>query len=812
MKHIYDDTEQFNIMIGSKVIEQFKDFPFKTVLSFQPLIDFWEKELFRGNEYKSELIKITLDKVKEIPELNKPVEDLSILEKHKDIIDLLMSVIYPATQRERQISASVAPFSFNFFYKSPAFEKILPKEETFKIEKIGLDPKAIFLDKVINAYLLILDQLYGVRLNLKNPMVIKIKNEKTSLNNYFQLNIDPSLVKVICAGELPKLSKTNIEMLLKDAFNIKLWTELLPPEKFEFHGFVTITAINVTEQEVISAIKYDLLERTSIISMERFNELQDNVRSLFALPDLKIGLAAIPEDWTSPVYRAWKIGDSFLLNDQCELECSDYSDSIYDKAYTTNKPVLIEDIEKYSDKGKVENELLRQGIRNILVAPLLYKNKLIGAFEIGSPNPGDINSLNSPRIKSILPLFATVVKRNGEEFENEMQKIIKEKCTALHPSIEWRFRYAAANLIYNKQNNKLAEMEPIVFENVYPLYGLSDIRNSSEFRNEAIRSDMAEHLNLAKGVLSSAINIKKLPLLDELIFRIEKNIKHAKEGLSSGDEVIILEFLQNEIDPVLNHISEYDPSLKDLVQNYKASQDVNHNTLYAKRKYYDESVNKINETISSYLDEKDEEAQQMFPHYFEKYKTDGVEHGIYIGASLVENGKFDTIYLKNMRLWQLMVVCGIVQKINNITPELKTPLETSHLILVQNSPLSIRFRFDEKKFDVDGTYNLRYEIMKKRIDKALIKGTKERLTQPGKIAIVYSQLKEANEYKRYIEYLESIGNTKCRLEELDLEDLQGMYGLRALRFTVNLNSDALQKRMNVKEISGTVSSLEEILN
>jgi len=159
-----------------------------------------------------------------------------------------------------------------------------------------------------------------------------------------------------------------------------------------------------------------------------------------------------------------------------------------------------------------------------------------------------------------------------------------------------------------------------------------------------------------------------------------------------------------------------------------------------------------------------------------------------------------------------MVVCGIVQKINNITPELKTPLETSHLILVQNSPLSIRFRFDEKKFDVDGTYNLRYEIMKKRIDKALIKGTKERLTQPGKIAIVYSQLKEANEYKRYIEYLESIGNTKCRLEELDLEDLQGMYGLRALRFTVNLNSDALQKRMNVKEISGTVSSLEEILN
>jgi hypothetical protein len=40
---------------------------------------------------------------------------------------------------------------------------------------------------------------------------------------------------------------------------------------------------------------------------------------------------------------------------------------------------------------------------------------------------------------------------------------------------------------------------------------------------------------------------------------------------------------------------------------------------------------------------------------------------------------------------------------------------------------------------VDGAYDIRYEIVKKRIDKALIKGTNERATQPGKIVIVYSQ-------------------------------------------------------------------------
>jgi hypothetical protein len=39
-----------------------------------------------------------------------------------------------------------------------------------------------------------------------------------------------------------------------------------------------------------------------------------------------------------------------------------------------------------------------------------------------------------------------------------------------------------------------------------------------------------------------------------------------------------------------------------------------------------------------------------------------------------------------------------------------------------------------------------------------------------------------------------------------------MSGLRALRFTVNIDSKAFKKKMNVSEISGTVKSIEEVLN
>ena len=105
---------------------------------------------------------------------------------------------------------------------------------------------------------------------------------------------------------------------------------------------------------------------------------------------------------------------------------------------------------------------------------------------------------------------------------------------------------------------------------------------------------------------------------------------------------------------------------------------------------------------------------------------------------------------------------------------------------MQHTPLAIRFRFDEKRFDIDGAYNMRYEIVKKRIDKARIRGTHERLTQPGTIVIVYSQTPEALEYQEYIEYLQAAGYLTQGIEHVELEDLEGAQGLRALRVMVEM--------------------------
>jgi hypothetical protein len=147
------------------------------------------------------------------------------------------------------------------------------------------------------------------------------------------------------------------------------------------------------------------------------------------------------------------------------------------------------------------------------------------------------------------------------------------------------------------------------------------------------------------------------------------------------------------------------------------------------------------------------------------------------------------MYVNNLKLWQLSLLAKAARVTNALEKRLSLPLQTTQLILAHSIPLTISFRRKERKFDVDGAYNIRYEIVKKRIDKVHLKDSEERLTQPGKIGIVYSQQKELTEYLEYIEFLQREGLLGSNIEYLELEDTQGISGLKAIRVEVNLISE-----------------------
>ena len=251
-----------------------------------------------------------------------------------------------------------------------------------------------------------------------------------------------------------------------------------------------------------------------------------------------------------------------------------------------------------------------------------------------------------------------------------------------------------------------------------------------------------------------------------------------------------MDFFRSQIHPIFFYLQESHEDLAEIVSRYTLRLDTEFQMIYNKRKEYEKSVNEINETIAEIIDTHQVKMQQIFPHYFEKYQTDGIEYNIYIGKSLQKTRKFVPLYLFNIRLWQLLLACEIEFKMVELKKVLSYPMDICSLIFVHDETMSIKFRYDEKQFDADGVYNIRYEIIKKRIDKSVIKGTKERLTQPGKISIIYSQVKESTEYLGYINYLLQRNLILPDVEWLELEELKGASGLKAIRLSVNFDWQA----------------------
>jgi hypothetical protein len=552
-------------------------------------------------------------------------------------------------------------------------------------------------------------------------------------------------------------------------------------------GFNILNLTDVTEQEILSELKYDLLERDVLQASDRLEQIQEKLRVLFGRPFLQLGIAAYDEKKKAFVDFGRKINHSFLTKQLANQEVGSGFRQIYSQLWQDRQPLVLEDVEQADIPEDLRQQILGIGIRSAILALLPYGDDTVGLLELGSPNVNDLDEFCLEKVNQFVPLFAVAVKRNAEEIQTRVQSIIKEKFTAIHPTMEWRFTDAALNLLSQVEaGNKSAEIEPIVFHDVYPLHGSSDIRGSSAARNDAIQGDLIEHLTLANKVLKKASEFQALPILDELKFYVTKHLRRLRQGMLTGDEVSIFESLKTEVEPLFEYLSQNTPELRPVIANYWSNIDAELGILYKRRKEFEQSVTLLNDTVSDYLDDEEEKAQDMFPHYFQRLKTDGVEHNIYVGASLVENKPFDLVFLKNLRLWQLLVMIEITRRTALLREKLPVPLETTQLILVHGQPLNIRFRLDERQFDVDGAYNIRYEIIKKRIDKATVLGTGERLTQPGYIAIVYAQQREADEYLEYLDYLQDRGLLEPEVEELELEELQGVKGLLALRVKVKL--------------------------
>lgn len=757
--------------------------PYTTRLNFAPIIRKWKDKIGSADPAEALLAREIMTRVEQAPELNEPFDHIDEMAAHQETISLLLAGLFPLSLRDTQLAKAGKPFEAMPIYQTPAMERHITKSKV--IYHFSQTPEQVQATIKVSICALILNKCYGQKIDLDPNIVLTIECPDSNLCRHYRAKLIHEFTDVIPLKKPTPLSPQQVNELLTNIYDTEAWMKLLPPSHFEIHGLTAMEFIDITREESLSRLKYKLIEKDAILRKDSVQELQRLLRSFFGISKLRMGISAIDYPKERHV-RKYQLRNDLLAECQECLISTENTNSIYDKACRYKEVLLVEDLEKLPLRTSVEDDLIAMGLRSIIVAPLLNQaGQVIGLFEIASAKPYELHSIIELRFRELLPLFSMAMERSREEIDNKIDAIIREQFTMVHPSVEWRFEEAAYKYLENLNNyDKKAAIDEISFDEVYPLFAQADIVNSSTLRNAAIQDDFIDNLKRIEKVLTSAGSFLDFPLVQYFLQQTQQQIEEISKEIRSNDEPRLMDFITNEIHPLFRELAQRDNALALETDRYFSQLDPHHHVIYSRRKDYEQSVSHINDTISDYLEVEDTRAQQMTPHYFEKYKTDGVEFEIYAGQSLLRTGNFSALHLHNLRLWQLLAMCHITRRVAQMRNEIPLPLQTAQLIFVYSQPISIRFRMDEKRFDVDGAYNVRYEIIKKRIDKALIEGRNERLRQAGKIAIVYTTEKDRLEYLEYLNYLIAQGIIEDEVEELILERLQGVQGLRALRVTV----------------------------
>ncbi|WP_199120929.1 GAF domain-containing protein [Pedobacter sp. ASV28] len=758
-------------------------------LSFRPLVAYLKRRLKTEQTIKKEFYRFLLEKIEHENALvkNLTVEDLI---KHKDTLELIFTILTPLMANEKELYWALStPVPDQIFFSTDLLydfiQKNVEQDNLDEVHKVDKEKKqAMFI------YNMILERFYNYTPLANSEILYGYKNPQTGLTQYYNINVDTQFVDIVYnKKDLPELNFEQFSANPQDEKEIAILKTLLPLNDFRFDGFTVISLKDVTLQHAIDGIRDALVNHT--YQDEAYGHIIQALKTLAENGQIEFGLLPLLTVNNKPVFDDEDENSSSILMNSAKAAGLD-EQTLYAQleAYKNDpRPLFFNKItDEVIERIPFLDIIKKSGIESYSLLPVFYNNQLVGMLEIYSKTELLVDEKLLSRLHVAMPFLGQLFKYRIEEFNAKMDEVLKDKFTALQPSVQWKFNQQVWEFIKkNKGKKKALNIETVTFKNLYPIFGAIDIRNSTIERNLALKDDLKVQLNKLSMTLTTLRKVIKLELIDKILFNCRNWIEKTNGFISSSEEDLLNEFLEFEVYPMLKYVEKNHPNTKDIVSDYFESIDPYTGVAYENRRTLETSMQFINTAVGEYLENTQEDLQKTYPCYFAKFRSDGIEYDIYIGQEIAPDIPFDLLYLKNIRLWQLQTMVDIARLTNGLIDKMQKPLLTTQLIFIHSNPIDISFRNDERRFDVEGAYNIRYEVVKKRIDKVQIKNTNERLTQPGKIALVYYNAFEANEYLEYIKYLQEQELLLRDLEMLDLEELQGVSGLKALRVGVNYN-------------------------
>ncbi|MEO0776756.1 MAG: GAF domain-containing protein [Bacteroidota bacterium] len=755
--------------------------PYECTFSFNPLLVKARKRNLTNDSDNFNRIKDVIKSMEEQLE-NFTIE--GIQEGGGTELDALMTLFFPSLFQKGTLGFVGKPFTKEFAYMTDA-AKMMMFSDRWEVQLMDTPGARSAFSPIINVATLLLKKFYLPQLSTINSEKFVIRDTETDLERHFKIEVILDYVDVVAKRPIPELTDAEIHHLTNNLDNTELWLKHFPPEDFSFSGFMIGTFQEITDSELVHQLQQWMVsDKADVQPREALSDFQCIVRSFLKDPDITVG-AVLLSNIEMMSFFSWSVlGDASEI---MKIPRGDFHQGIYGRIRKELQPIIIGDLREEDCSAPLDRRIRDLGMRSLLFIPLLDGDgKLLSTFELFHPEPYRFSRLTIQKLADVNETFTLGTQRYIQQLNDEINLFVQQEFTSIHPSVQWKFTEISKKYLWSTNPDEREGLEPILFDHVYPLYAQADIVGSSNLRNESIIADFIDNLERLVVVMQEARDVVHFHLLDIYLAKSKEILGRLREGhFASSDESQVMNMLITEIHPLLRELAINFPQIPtDSINQYFDQLDSQLGVIYHHRKDYEDSVGQLNEILARFLEREDNKMQEVLPHFFEKYSTDGIEYNIYLGQSLLPKGRFSNFYLKDFRVWQLLSMCELTRLVAEKGRELPVPLTTAQLVFVYNNPLSISFKMEEKQFDVDGTYNVRYEILKKRIDKAVIKQTGERLTQAGKIAIVWLQEQDRLEYLEYLEHLIKQGHLEPGIEELELDKLQGAEGLRALRVTV----------------------------
>ena len=324
-----------------------EDSTFNSRLSFKPLVNALKKMLTECKPGTKKLYSDLVTRFESVAELMESQDDCEVVKRHRELVEMLLAVVFPPTGLEDENHAVSFPFKFRTIYTSRIFQQFFLRPGTEEIN-IPDERTASMLahEKLLHAYYLILTKFGNYHGPQTSRTIYPVTDPVSGLKKYLEVKVDARFIDVRTVdGAIPKLPENVISKRTNQLMKLHELQQALPLSNFIFEGLAIIRVNDVTQLEVISEIKNTLLNINAFSDASVYATLQVYIESLLGLKNVKIGITPFFKLGGHHIYSQLHNTNSFLFKHFAALqEKEEVKECCQELFYDSDTPIVFETI------------------------------------------------------------------------------------------------------------------------------------------------------------------------------------------------------------------------------------------------------------------------------------------------------------------------------------------------------------------------------------------------------------------------------------------------------------------------------------